>query len=396
MIFKYISVIVVLITLIGCGKPKKATTASFVKITNNLNVNRENETVEIMLDSLFADVAFKNSDHFSIFDVKNNTELISQSIDYNNDGVKDVILFQPVIEAQSFSEFKVINKPTALAVKEACYSRFVPERTDDYAWENDLVAFRTFGPKAQYMAENNIKGGTLSSGIDAWLKRVNYPIIDKWYKKELETEGTYHKDTGEGLDNFHVGISRGVGGLAKKYSDSVYEYSKNFTKWKLLYNGPIRTSFVLNYSSWGKDKSIKEIKKVSLDKGSYLTKYNTSLTNTNTISVGLTLHENDGKVNFNIDKGFVSYWQPHGDSELGTAILADVSAIVDYKKFVTERKDESNIYLDLLVKNSNVIYYAGYGWKKENRFSSESDWINYLSDFSTKMKHPLKLDYLKR
>src|SRR5205085_8225450 len=92
------------------------------------------------------------------------------------------------------------------------YSRFVPERIDDYAWENDRVAFRTYGPVTQRIVEEGKPGGTLSSGLDCWLKRVPYPVIDKWYKKSIEG-GSYHKDEGEGYDPYHVGLSRGCGGI---------------------------------------------------------------------------------------------------------------------------------------------------------------------------------------
>ena len=79
------------------------------------------------------------------------------------------------------------------------FGRFVPEREDDFAWENDKVAFRIYGPSS------NGKGQV--SGVDAWLKKVPYSIIDKWYAEHLS--GTsYHEDQGEGYDPFHVGDSR--------------------------------------------------------------------------------------------------------------------------------------------------------------------------------------------
>jgi hypothetical protein len=80
------------------------------------------------------------------------------------------------------------------------------------------------------MIEDSIPGGTLSSGVDTWLKKVEYPIINKWYKETLvDKTGSYHEDTGEGLDNFHVGVSRGVGGIAVKNDDKYY-FSKNYSK----------------------------------------------------------------------------------------------------------------------------------------------------------------------
>lgn len=74
------------------------------------------------------------------------------------------------------------------------FARFVPERSDDFAWENDLIAFRAYGPALREGKEN--------SGIDCWLKRVNYPIINKWYVQS-EQGKSYHKDHGEGCDNYH-------------------------------------------------------------------------------------------------------------------------------------------------------------------------------------------------
>src|SRR5690606_32212285 len=138
---------------------------------------------------------------------------------------------------------------------------------DDYAWENDRVAFRTYGPEAQRLTENNEQGGTLTSGIDAWFKKVEYPIIDKWYAENLENPGTYHKDTGEGYDPYHVGASRGIGGIGVWQNDSLY-VSKNFVEYKRIANGPIRTIFELTYAPWQADKIIvKETKRISLDLG---------------------------------------------------------------------------------------------------------------------------------
>ena len=71
----------------------------------------------------------------------------------------------------------------------ATFCRFVPERSDDFAWENDKIAFRAYGPA--------LRAGTENSGIDCWLKRVDYPIIDTWYKEASEGK-SYHKDHGEG------------------------------------------------------------------------------------------------------------------------------------------------------------------------------------------------------
>lgn len=365
-------------------------TGQIITVKNNLNVSRSFETVEISK----SDIKLKEGQTFESLGVKDlntNTVLVSQFVDSDQDGNLDVLLFQPEIGANSEKQFELLqveasSKPE---VTEYCYSRFVPERTDDYAWENNKVAFRTFGPVAQKMVEDGVKGGTLSSGIDAWLKRVEYPIINKWYKRNDEKKGAYHEDIGEGLDNFHVGISRGVGGIAVKI-DTTYYVSKNFTKWTTITTGPIRTSFVLEYADWDANgNSISETKHISLDYGSNLSRFEVEVSGTDNIHVGLTLHEKDGVDTQNKEVGYISYWEPHDDSELGTGIVVPDNKMISTELFDTPVKDWSNLYTSIMVNNNKAIYYAGFGWKKANEFTSKDAWNNYLETFAFKVNNPL-------
>ena len=291
--------------------------------------------------------------------------------------------------------FEIVNTTESDSTDVVCYSRFVPERTDDYAWENNRVGFRIFGPDAQYRFENKLKEGTLSSGVDAWLKRVEYSIINKWYKKYTEKTGSYHEDDGEGLDNFHVGRSRGVGGLAYK-KDSTYYISKNFTKHKAITTGPIRTSFWVEYDLWGPEGNlIKESRVISLDYGSNLSKFEVTLEGVDTISAGLTLHEKDGVVTSHKNETWLNYWQPHAEAELGTAIVASPEYYLGSEKYETEEKDLSNGFMHLKVLNGKVVYYSGFTWSKSNQFKNQYDWEQYLSAFAKKLTTPLKVELVK-
>ncbi len=361
-----------------------------ITISNSLNTDREFETVEISKTSL----RLKASDKLEYYRVKElgtSTYLISQCVDENGDGINDVLLFQPKIKALATKKYEIvltvldiIKEPTIF-----CYSRFVPERTDDYAWENNKVAFRTYGPVAQKMTEDKVKGGTLTSGIDAWLKRVEYPVLNKWYEKYTTGTGTYHKDTGEGLDNFHVGDSRGIGGVAVKV-DSMYYYSKNFISWKTITTGPLRTSFTLTYADWdAKGNKIKEVKHISLDYGSFLSKFEIEVSGTNTISTGITLHNNDGKTESNLKAGWIDYWQPIDDSELGTGIVFPKNTMISAEKYMNPNKELCNLYAALKVVNNKVTYYTGFGWKKQGEFTTKEAWENYLTNYATKINNPL-------
>jgi len=360
-----------------------------ITVTNSLPIDREFETIELTKKSLGLATSVK-LENYAVKEAGTNTFLTTQSIDNDGDGITDVLLFQPKIKASSQKDFEVLvtenpSKETVIS----CYSRFVPERTDDYAWENNKVAFRTYGPVAQKMVEDKIAGGTLTSGIDAWLKRVDYPIINKWYEKATNGTGTYHKDTGEGLDNFHVGDSRGVGGIAVKVDDQYY-FSKNFTSWKTITTGPIRTSFILTYADWdAKGNKITESKLISLDYGSYLSRFEINITGTKSIAAGLTLHDKKGTTGTNIKEGWLSHWEPIDDSEIGTGIVAPKNTLTSFDNHITEDKDLSNLYGNIEVKNNKAIYYVGFGWKKGSPFQTQKQWETYLSSFAKKINTPL-------
>lgn len=365
-----------------------------VTITNSLPVDREFETVELTKKSLGLPSSAK-LENYAVKEKKSGLSLESQSVDNDGDGTADVLLFQPKISASSEKEYEIVPSDAADSKNINCYSRFVPERTDDYAWENNKVAFRTYGPVAQKMVEDKIPGGTLTSGIDAWLKRVDYPIINKWYEKATLGTGTYHKDTGEGLDNFHVGDSRGIGGIAVNEKGKYY-FSKNFISWKTITTGPIRTSFILTYANWDANgHKITESKRISLDYGSYLSRFEISIKGAKNIAAGITLHDKKGTIGTNVEEGWLSHWEPIDDSEIGTGLVAPEGTLTAFDNHITAEADLSNLYGNLKVKKHKVVYYVGFGWKKGSPFQTQKEWETYLSSFAKKINNPLVLKVKK-
>ena len=365
-----------------------------IKVTNDLNINRSFETVELDLN-LFPQKIINNISEYGIFDLKNNL-LLSQIIDNNLDGKNDIIIFQPQIDSNSSVNFlfKKKNKSNIKKDKNICYSNLITKRMDDFAWENDRVAFRTYGPEAQRLILNNKKGGIISSGIDCWLKRVEYPIIEKWYAQHFEKISSYHEDIGEGLDNYHVGKSRGAGGFSILI-DKEYYNSRNFIKSRIISNGPLRTIFELEYEDWNIPKGyIEEKKIISLDKGNNLCKIAVQIKGTKSISPGIFLNEFDGKISENLKNSWVSYWQPHYDSELGNALLSKNKYIIGSHKYLGDGLDKNHLYLDLKVVDNYVEYYTGFTWLKSNQFNDKESWNSYLDNFSMKLNNPLKIEII--
>jgi hypothetical protein len=381
--------IIVILLAIGSNLFGQTKMGKMVVVKNTLPFDRK-EIISIPLSKLSSFLKKNSPDQLTVKEGEKSLQI--QLLETTGDTSPDELLFQISLKANEKKtvRIEITQAKSTVSSETKTFSRLVPERIDDYAWENDIVAFRTYGPKAQQLTEAKEKGGTLSSGMDCWLKRVNYPIIDKWYKKYVDG-GTYHKDDGEGYDPYHVGISRGCGGIGVWKNDSLY-VSKNFISYKLIADGPLRTIFELTYAPWMVDAvSVKETKRVTIDLGNQLYKVEDK-TNVSgaipNVTVGITLHDKKGQTHSEPSKGYFSHWEPIDDSELGTGIVADPSSIISHKDFRTEKKDLSQLYV-ILKPTSTVTYFTGYGWKKAGVFNTHSDWNNYLDMFSKRLASPV-------
>ena len=145
-------------------------------------------------------------------------------------------------------------------------------------------------------------------------------------------------------------------------------------------------------SKWKKKgKNITETKKISLDYGNFLSKFEISISGTTLISTGITLHYNDGKTQTNLKEGWIDYWQPLEDSEIGTGVVFPKFTGKHVEKYLNPDKDLCNLYVDLKVKKNKVTYYAGFGWKKQGEYTSKESWEKYLGQFANKIDHPLRV-----
>ncbi|MBN2610138.1 MAG: DUF4861 family protein [Bacteroidales bacterium] len=380
---------IIVCAILGCSDK---TIQKTIIIYNDLSIARHSETVEILKTKL-EDITQKEFNNILIIDSKSGKVLPSQLIDSDGNETKDMVVFQPEIGADISSKFLITVKKNSKYKPQfelIAYSRFVPERADDYAWENDIVAFRAYGPEAEMLVRKGLSGGTLSSGIDCWLKKVNYPIIDLWYKKESEHTGSYHTDTGEGLDNYHVGNSRGCGGTGILVNDSLF-VSGNFTDYTTITTGPVRTSFKLFYDSWNAGGIyVSEIKHITLDAGNNLTRHEIIFDKeVGNVVAGLSLPDSTGEIITDEKAGLFCHWGVHNDSELGIAIVVSPDYLAGYNKYIVNEKDKSHLFVHLHPVNNKVVYYSGFGWKKSGQFQSIKEWTEYLYEFIMKNSKPL-------
>ncbi|WP_294290674.1 DUF4861 family protein [uncultured Chryseobacterium sp.] len=361
-----------------------------IRVDNPLNFSRK-EIVSIPVSQLKSFLNKNKEANLRIKDANGNP-LVIQWVDYDGDGQNDELLFEATVEAGKKAVYHIVAdaKPPVPNLEVSAYSRLVPERVDDYAWENDRVAFRMYGPKGQQEALQGIKSSTLSSGVDIWLKRTRLPVINKWYKGYLTDPMYYHKDSrGEGYDPYHVGNSRGTGGIGIWVNDKL-QVSQNFVSSRTIAEGPLRTVFELIYQPWS-DFGVKETKIISLDIGSDFSRFESDFESEKPVpnyAVGITLHKNEGETQRNDKEGYYLHWEKIDDAFVGEGLVMDPRNIEQSIVFRSEIPDESNL-LVITKPDKKLVYYAGFAWQKSSRVRTKEDWEDILKKQSEIIRHPL-------
>jgi hypothetical protein len=354
-----------------------------VTAANKLQIPRASQTIEISGKDL-APLGAKNLEMIHVKD-SSGKELLCQAVDtdYDDYHKPDMVIFQADFAPGETKTFTVSAGKKHTYKKEdfKAYGRFVRERFDDFAWENDLIAHRTYGA-----ALITWKGEPLtSSAIDIWSKNTSQLVINDWYMID-----NYHSDQGEGCDDYSAGSTRGDGGIGLWSADRLVP-PLNFTASRVLANGPIRVLFELDYPALDADGTkITETLRVSLDAGSQMDHYLATFKGGNaplTAAVGLKKVSGEEK-DFHRDQGTLASWEPM-EKNMG---MEGVAAIVDPNALVKETEDkENNLVLVKTDANGAISYWAGFAWDRPGKIASQDAWKKYVSDFAQGVRSPIEV-----
>jgi unsaturated rhamnogalacturonyl hydrolase len=373
-----------------------------IRVTNPAHFYRRCETVELNLPGLARrGLRLKN---LAVMDGLVSRILDSQIYASESGQAPDTFLFQADLAPGESRTYYILDASALAAVPHPIvktYARQIGERYRDLAWESDRIAHR------MYQQDLIPAEGTVSSGVDVWVKSTRAPVIDKWYKN-----GDYHNDHGEGLDDYRVGRSRGCGGLGI-WDDHTYYVSSNYNSARIITTGPIRSEFEITYDAWkvGKNK-ISETKRIRIDAGSNMTRVESRFAEVHSrldIGIGIAQRSGDGVIAKNQEEGWMSYWQPadRDRGNIGCAIVLPGRV----EEFATEsatlptltqadlfaRSDEglppvANLLVIAPAKAGKpFLYYLGAGWSKSGDFPEERDWENYVRQFAARLRAPLNV-----
>ena len=360
-----------------------------VSVGNPSSIERS-EIVEIPVEKLMALPSGK-----AYMVMNQNGDILPSQLTFNGK-----LIFQTSLKAKETISYS-IKTGVKKEFPAKTYGRFITERKDDFAWENDRVAFRIYG-KALIPVDGP------SNGIDFWYKRTNDLIIDKWYKDDLAGVRSYHEDHGEGLDDYKVGRTLG-GGMMAPFVNDTLTLNENFMSQEILENGPLRTTFKLTYNDITVDgKTFSESRTFSIDAGSQLTKVTQEYGTKEAITVasGIIKRAKD-------DQPFVAYTDNGGAAILyeepetekvgkvfiGMFLPKGIEQTITYTATITHPKTNNEethshvLGVMTYYPGQPITYYLGYGWDKFG-FPTIDIFQNYIGHFTKAIEEPLIINIL--
>jgi len=355
-----------------------------ITVTNKLAAERSSETIEISAKDL-APLGAKNLNLVHIKDA-DGKEVMCQAIDNDGDELRqfDAVIFQSDFKAGETKTFTAGTGGKQVFKKEdyKAFGRFVRERFDDFTWENDLIAHRTYGA-----ALETWKGEPLtSSTVDVWSKRTPKMVINDWYLSD-----DYHVDHGDGADFYSAGLSRGCGGSGLWAGEKLW-VSKNFVRSNVLANGPIRVLFELEYAPFDVNGvQVAETKRVSLDAGSQFDHFESHYKPAGgsasfTAAAGLKKVAGE-KLESSPEEGWILKWEKV-EKNAGNQGLA----IVAGKAFEKQTEDKLN-QLVLVKSGADHVasYWAGFCWDKAGKITTPEAWKDHVSALAKALESPLEV-----
>ncbi|WP_313367647.1 DUF4861 family protein [Sphingobacterium mizutaii] len=329
-------------------------------------------------------IPFQNfKEHFkvdTVFTIRDeNNQLIPFQLEKLGTAIPVNVLIQVELPAQSTIKYKLEKEP-GNRIEPMTFARYVPERLDDFAWENDVVAFRLYGKALEGRKDDG-------QGMDYWAKRTDKLIVNKWYKVE-----NYHQDTGEGMDYYTVGQTLGAGDVALLSNNGLH-YTKHYRRYQILDNGPLRSTFKLEYDPEELDEQeVKLTKIISLDAGSNFNKIvlqvQNKMANSTAIAIGVARRKEDQpKLAVEPKNETLAYWEP----EIAKNGQTGIAVIIPKKKVsIDANRPEQFLLTSQAMNGQDFVYYNGAVWNRAGKVSSAEEWNKAVEQEHEKIKKPLK------
>lgn len=349
-----------------------------ITINNRSSTARTGELISVDWKSIQAAYPSIDTANFKVVNRATKKELSWQLEKKGGDAIVN-LLVQVDLPANGRLDLQ-LQKGKSATIPVKTYGRYVPERKDDFAWENDKIAFRMYGKELEKTPKE------MAYGMDVWVKSTDRMVINERYKR-----GKYHEDLGDGMDYYHVGFTLGAGNIAPMIKDSIY-YDGTYARYKVLDNGPLRTSFQLEYNAWNAaGMKLLATKTITLDAGTHFNKvevvYAGDTMAALPLVVGIIKRKEQGAMLLDELNGSMAYWEPlHGADGITGVGSFLLEPAVGIKVTATQLLMQTST-----PKAKPIVYYTGAAWNKAGVFTDAQGWFSHVQLAKTKIMQPLQV-----
>lgn len=348
--------------LLSCGSVEKSLTVS-----NSSDTGRRNETVKVRL----ADIGIKGLDGSNLVIKGLDGKQVPSQISADGGSV----LFQATVGGNSSVTY-ICAKGDREDFDTLAYSRYVPERKDDYAYENNLVAGRIYGPALE---------DPRTFGPDIWLKCTERMVINDWF-----AAGDYHHNHGEGMDCYKVANTLGGGACAPYSGDRIF-IGDNWASQEHICDGPVRTRATFSYPEFDVDGvKVSAERTLTLDANTRLVHWTTvfrSDKDSIDVVLGAVLHN---VISREDGENFIAFTEQASDTK-NPARDGNISVglILDRPFKATAGIMDGHAVLKFKVKcGETVNYWTASGWS-QGGVASPEEWNEYVSGQAGAVCSPL-------
>lgn len=266
------------------------------------------------------------------------------------------------------------------AAKPQVMARHVPERMDDFVFENNLVCGRIYGEA--------LEGNPTSPGIDVWVKLPGKLVADDWYRHYSEegSEDYYHHDHG-GKDCYKVAVSLGGGASAPVLCGRLVFPPTNYRSWEILKDEPDEVVFRLDYPEWELDgEKFALSKKISVVPDTYFFKVEDEWTFSGAygdsleVAAGINRHIALGTIEREIfDDDRYALWEHASDTshEAEDGMLGVAVYIPGAESSRLSHGDDHGIVTKTVKSGEILEYYFGSCWSKGD-IKTADEWFDMV------------------
>lgn len=268
-----------------------------------------------------------------------------------------------------------------LLIAEVCNCEVCPERTNDLVWENDKFGMRAYGPGEyhKWSGFDVFNKNTASNVCIRWTRDVNY--------NHPGVTPNFHQNLGEGMDNYTMGASRGVGAVAM-FADGEWKTYPDWESSRIIHTGDDYLEFELVYPAFC--AAGRMTCHITLKRGERFFRNDVSfekpVSKDFVAGPGIDLEpKRDHHGSLVEDKGLVSLFEdPKGENGKDGSTMSAI--LVAPEERIETMTDHLNCRVLGFRGRQNFTYWAGASWSLAGEITEPAQWHECVRSFRKGIK----------